>query len=714
MAIAHAARAEGGLVSLGLRIVMALMASFQLSACAIEPGRVFLSQPRAYDSATSRQSIAKSGVTLSQSLRKDLKLDTVQEASSVAQAIAVSGRVGQTRGFPAPDPSASPMAAPSPSLPTTATAPATTLSLSGQAFGRTPEEQLEDAVHAETSVRGIELHHAVVDRPSRFGPDARVFVVEFDVTPIPRRQDYWRYPMLALQSGFGSVFNFTRTWFVEVEFQLPAFSPRDQMLMIHDVDPKQSVVTANDSLNNLKQAQFAALISSPTVTGQAEYLNRLEEAFAQQRRYPQQLGWHDGKDAFVWTYGPRRQVVARGWLARLNPFLSRYRVVSTLEPGLRKGYAVIIVPDMKKLRRTLNPDLRCAGDPAVLAPATAEPLSTVAERTASSVKQRDEARTYFAFGPALAKNLDAFVRVGLEDARKLTTCDDVVVPVTATARHLMLDRPDRVIAAPAAGAALSGETLSRDQECIPSANMGTAGKNCPGMLFLKLPVTPSEIPDSAIQTDVMSVTPYKGTDGSVDAGSMLVTLAVPGANFFEDPPRAIDVQYSILGQPWQSLRSAIDAVKQSSLTAIVQKPRKFDSEKEVIVRAIVTTERNIYGPRHGHSYSGAAGWTAKEKGDDEKVVLQPTSGLPGIRAQLKFGRFFDRTAADVDRIQFGGIDLGSGMWTTAGDRSITFAVPGIPAAQPIAKAAKHKVDVVVHFKPKGAAAAGSFTYESAP
>ena len=72
------------------------------------------------------------------------------------------------------------------------------------------------------------------------------------------------------------------------------------------------MTTALDAVANVNQLQLAASYVAPGGAAALEYLNRLEEQFAQQRRYPLQLAFLDGPCRFTWVFGPRRVVQKRG------------------------------------------------------------------------------------------------------------------------------------------------------------------------------------------------------------------------------------------------------------------------------------------------------------------------------------------------------------------------------------------------------------------
>lgn len=723
-----------------VRQIVGIIAISVLSACTIYPGRVLLTRPHVYDSQTTRDAIVNSGKFLSQAMRASgaLKLDSVQQGSTILQMIATSGRFGQVAGGvpPAPVPSGSanpePAAAPTPVLPTAMSAPAAAVaSVATSGFGRTVEEQIEDLVHTEAVVRGIELGHGALDRTSRFGPKARVYLVELDVNPIPRRQSYWLYPILLLQSGLASVYNFTQTWFTQVEFQLPvAPDPDGSLVRVYDIDPKHAVVTANDSLTNVSQLQLAALISSPTATGQADYFNRLEEAFGEQRRYPQQLGWHDGAGAFVWTFGPRRQIVQRHWLHYLNPFLSKYRVVSRLEPGLRQGFALIVVPDVDALRDSIQAEAHFACTPDLT-----ENQHGLAARTVDELEARDEYRTYETYRDEdevvrRRQRLQLVSKAYCEAAGR-TSADKIVVPIVVSARHLMLDRPDQAVAAtlqgtapidlsnaqvekmsvPSRGMSLTGRPTAFP--CAPGNNVNTSGRRCPGVLFMELPIAPSELANPKTTVVITAVGPAK-VEGKADPQRMAITVKWNG-NFVAEPPVAVDVQYASEDGEWRSLPTEVLEVRKSELLVATLKPQKPKTVHPVRLRASVRADRWTYGSRYDYLYPDQSiGWLPDSESTANVVSIRPASGMPGMRVTLSLAPYSGRAVTDIDKVQFGTIDLAPGAWMASPDgSSLSFQVPVVPPAQPIeGKASCHAVDVVVVFKTPPSTSSARFVYEA--
>ena len=328
--------------------VLTLALALAPLGCALETGYVRLAQPHVYDSATTREQLAASGERVSEKIRKEAKLETTQEASSHAETTALSLRAGGQGAAPGSAPG-------TPTLPAAAAVENAkvggVVADAAKAFGRTIDEQVNDIVHAES--QALEAHLLYSGKGNAaLGPDSRVYLVRFDIGLLPSRQSRYSYPWWALQTMFGSVYRFTEGWFARVtfDFQGPQCGENGPVY-VYDVDPRYGVTTALDSLANVSQLQLAASYAAPGGAAALEYLNRLEEQFAQQRRYPLEVGFLEGPCRFSWVFGPRRVVQKRG-LVRFVPFVNDYEVRSRLEPGTRSGHVVLVVSSQEKLEAT--------------------------------------------------------------------------------------------------------------------------------------------------------------------------------------------------------------------------------------------------------------------------------------------------------------------------------------------------------------------------
>ncbi|HEY8153699.1 MAG TPA: hypothetical protein VII72_06175 [Myxococcota bacterium] len=655
--------------------LLALCLVLLIVACTPQTGHLRLARPHVYDSKTTRDQLAESGKTVSDKIRADADLSKRQEAFSAAETTALAARVAGQGAAPGAVPG-------TPGVPTPGTAgemakpPPVVSAEIAKDFGRTVEEQVSDLLHKEGQAVEVQLLYSGKGDPD-LGPKARVYLVRFDIGILPTRQKRFSYPWWVLQSGFGSTYRFTEGWFARVSMQIQSpLCSAGGPVYVYEIDPRQGVLTALDAVTNVNQLQLAAAYMQPGAAGQLDYLNRLEEQFAQQRRYPLQLGFIDGPCRFSWIFGPRRIVQKRGWV-RFIPFVSDYEVQSRLEPGTRTGHVILVAPNVETLKTA--------------APVVACPTGSKRELDGTCVegpkKGQESAPEY-----KISGNLIAQV-----EPERSRACGSNEKPedyarlcLNATAAYLELDRPNTYV------------PIS-----ISSPDGAGAGRVVPLALDLPLSMPAEEQPVAATFTIVSQL---------VAENAFEATLTIPGKPpcnpcFTVTPAPDISIVDTNRKQPLEILD--IVSVTPTEVKVKVLAPREpTKPAAKVELSAAIESDGHRWKATGTTPYSGPP-W----RPDDVVLECPSKSGASGSLIGLQLTGF---KADAIEYIQFGNFALKPGAeaagWAVADQgRTVRFTIP-----RQLKKNAEIEpppegavVDVSVHLKDKTARhARGGFTYKN--
>jgi hypothetical protein len=537
----------GGMAALVRSSAVLVVGALIFATACVEKGYIRLARPHVYDSETSRKALLESGARISAQVRAKGQVGTVQESFSArelsAARAAVTVQPGAAADATPPTPPASAISAAS-ALPTLASVPAGT-------FNGTIPEQVNDLTHLESQALEVDLLYSGTGDHAFLGPYARVYLVRFDIGLFPTRQNYFLYPLLWIRSGFGNAYNFTKGWFAQVSFLLPGLGSE---VYVYDVDPRYSVLTANEGLANLRSLQLTGAAAVPQGAAALDYLRQLEEQLAQQRRYPLQLGAMRDEREFSWTFGPRRRVERRSWLWAWLPFVGRYKIESRLEPGSRTAHAVLVVRDIRRL-------LPCREEKTVSAPTP--PKAHEIESVQNELERFAAKPHVLGYQGALSDKADAMAKsIAEKDLRRLALFDEflpecsrkikarIELPIVAKATYLELDRPD-------------------SPHPVPIRQIATgraeAAKAALYKMTLSLPVGPPPIPDPRPVT-VGKPTPM--------GQRTLLPLEVQEANFDEEPPRNVELRTARLNGSSLAVREVrvIGETKLEVLVDGLQKP----------------------------------------------------------------------------------------------------------------------------------------------
>lgn len=678
-------------------LAVCLVALFSLSSCGVRTGYVRIAVPHGHASGVTKALREKARGKVAKSL-ETLTAGGVQEGFGAREAISAALR-GGGRELPSvqPQPSPSPTAA-APAdafapLPGAVQSPTLPSPYAATAFQRTLGEQVDDAMHVENELIEAELLYA--GDVSYLGPRARAYLIRFDIGLFPQRQSYLMYPFLFLRHQ--DVFNFTEDWFAQVEFALPEFReggcngsgasrPADSMLapqplstsvpalFVYDVDPRYDVLTANESLSMDRSFALSALYATPEATFQADYARRLEELFAQYRRYPLQLGFVEGPYAFSWSFGPRRQIKERSFWAYLNPFLGTYSVTQRLEPGSRHVQAIIVIPDIDKIsdRHFLCFDRKAP-----------QPID-FREKKGQIVKDYAEAIK------------------GVETMRSETP-GSLSLPILVRATYVELDRPD--VAYP----------------------VGVNSERLFDVLTVRLPLDRSPSQWSGTRLMLDPTAPHRS--------SLLGTISVGGADFQRLRPISITIRDVTQGNDLAvqdfTVVPATRGERADSLRVRFARPTKPANPDLAAVElaAYVRTDETEYKPDledGAYLYDASRGWRTAvvAPAKDTSLVSHPTSGHPGqlltiavgadllppgSDMQARLGAFL---AGSLSSVRLGGLVIGKTDLIQLPDaRAIGFTIPELPG-----RGQGHTVDIVLELKDAQGKAShrrvGSFTYVS--
>nr|MDJ0788634.1 hypothetical protein [Myxococcota bacterium] len=175
-------------------------------------------------------------------------------------------------------------------------------------------------------------------------------LVRFDINVQPPRQNYFFYPVIWMDcSGHwgwpptkwfdcSGLRNFQRDYQAEVTFLLP----KGHDVKVVALQPEKQALTRLNSLANASDVGVAIAAAAQFATGTAEYRNRREETFAEQRAFPLIEGIIDDEKRFRFIFNPRRSTFRRGLWASFVPFVPRNTTKKLLEPGVRRVYAYLV------------------------------------------------------------------------------------------------------------------------------------------------------------------------------------------------------------------------------------------------------------------------------------------------------------------------------------------------------------------------------------
>jgi hypothetical protein len=621
-----------------IRVLIGLLC-LTLAGCQLRTGYIRLAQPKAYDSETTRKALAAGGAGVAKKIREDANIAThVQDAASTAELNAFSARIAGQQA-----PAGAPPVTPTAPSAATPTAPTLARAVGQQAFGRTIDEHVNDLLHTENQAIEVDLLYAAKG-DSALGKNARVYLVRFDIGLFPSRQSWWTYPYWAGRSWLNSTYRFTQGWFAQVRFVIPKQEGQEQPpAYVYDIDPRHAVLTSIDSLANVSQLQLAAAYMAPGVAGQLDYMNRLEEQFAQQRRYPLQMGLIDGRYSFEWVFGPRRQIHRRGWV-RFIPFVADYTVESRLEPGTRTGHAILVVPDIEALKPSPKVEISA--------------LSTLIGQSQTPVGGKEPS-----FEPQVCPEQ--------KSERHARVC------LVATAGYLELEQPTDIVSIPLS-------PLFEEE--------GNRGDDLSVLVPIDLPLDPPAKPSSA-ELKLASGYPILETNPVprlrfrlLPENSDLLKQSFPKVRVMDEEERVVKVL-------------AVERVEKSSLDFTSEVPL-LPSVCEATPCANPKTKLTVFLESAGvqreveHQYSGSS-WRPREK----TASLECGKAAEGSPNALRFDRDLP-LAEQVEFVQFGKVRVtpATAGWKVRNPTSTLFDVPPQPAPSDRRAAPVSTVAVTVYFK----------------
>lgn len=343
------------------RTIAALGGLIVLAACSARQSGLSIAPPKVYNDSETRKSL---------SYQSDRVVGAAQQvAVGALQQFAGMREVqqGSLRGgfsgapgvaLPTPPPAPSPEAA-LPALP--AAVPAT-------GFGALLTESLDDLAAKEAEIESIRLLYAA--DTTLAGKNARLYMVRFDIMINPSRQNYFTYfwrPFDCFHLDNENIpqcrglRNYTEDFQAVVRFDLPTLpidgdsrGRRRAPVEVYAVQPTNQTVTALDSMASAQGMEVAAAAAWNGMTGQGEYETRAEEQFAEQRKYPLIQGIVDNPTRFRFIFNPRRHTVRRSAFISWIPGVGRYSTSLSLDPGVRRVYAYLLVRDPDILEKDLN------------------------------------------------------------------------------------------------------------------------------------------------------------------------------------------------------------------------------------------------------------------------------------------------------------------------------------------------------------------------
>lgn len=659
-----------------LRVTVLCCVSMVELSC-VEKGYIRFARPHVYDTETTRQAVKESGTRITGKIREKAEAGATQESFGARELTATKAGVGLQRGMPAPAEGAAPTP---PDLPTPGITAQTVLpSAPGTTnFNRTISEQVNDFAHLENQALEVDLLYSGTGDHAFLGPNARVYLVRFDIGLLPTRQNRLLYLPLLIRSGFGTVYDF-RNYFAQVSFLIPGL---EGDVYIYDLDPRYSVLTATESAASLTSQQLSVLAAMPNMTAQVDYLRQLEEQFAQQRRYPLQLGLISGDREFSWTFGPRRVITKRSFWWMFVPFVNRYKVESHLEPGLRTGHALIVVPDIVKLfpcARRDKSSLLGTGSKGTIADeirgfAETPPLRDSMYRREMAARATDVAGT-------LITQLHALERSDLRTLscpNETALSADIELPMVVKASYIELDRPDvphpTMMLGPSTGSGAPPSPGTIGASLLP--------------LTLKLPVGPP--PLGAVAGTVTIA-------GRVPLGQRsLITLNVPDANFVSDPPLRALLRANLLnGDPLNV--KAIRVENATRVVVLVDGPPKKDPRAATPVIVQIVPEVETQTRRFAATAAAPVSMDWGAPTTTPKAILATAIGSTGNLVTVNFPDPTTFGPGDVASIQFGTVAIPKGVagqgWWVAGE-TIQMLCPEPP------KGARN-VDVMLGLTPAG-------------
>jgi hypothetical protein len=690
----------------------AILSAMMGDGCSIDRGSLRLGKPRVYDSETTVATLANSKRELLKDLR-GISVASLQEAFGEKEIISSKFKFGRQTELPD---SAKVVGLPTPSSELPTTMPD---NMAVPAFGRTMAEQINDLVYRENAATEVQLLYPDEQTMAKYGPNARMYKVYFDMAIWPTRQPYWLYPWLLLSTGFSNTYNFTEDWFAQITFAIPelGIDPDTALpyVFIYDIHPKYEVVTAAESLNNTRQAQLTGSYATPDVAMQGEYQRRLEEQFAQQRRYPMQLGTIEDPTSWSWTFGPRRHIRERGWFAKLNPFANTYEIESRLEPGERSGCITFLVPDIQKLRDVVyNFTNHCAApiskpttstktgfvsytqEPGRVLTAAADPAAVQAllDENGPNVKSLYDRMKVDRYSWMEAQSVRTDILDQYKEAVTISnSClnnasqngNILPLPIITTATYLELDRPD-------------GTRLPMPVQYLQKYRPRDDKQST---LVINLPIGPP-YPDSADR--------LAGSYVAVDTPPcLLLTLSIPKEKIPINTPIQVKV-YDLLRGGDVPIRSFEYDATEPKLRVFVNLPVKQQEYADHTNVSLVVVIRT-----HDAEYMSGPLTKGPGAGAGFPVPFASAAPLPKITFSPVFGgsgRMFTLTAstpddaAKITSVQFGNVQIkfGDGGCVRDGNK-IFLPVPFAPGAG--------EVDVAI-VKDNKLELVGRFTYTQVP
>ncbi len=351
----------------GLRVssFAVIAAVLVLNACTTRRSGLNVAPPKVYNDAETRRSLAQQSERVLGAAR-DIDVKTLQQLAVLRQMQEATFRGGFS-GI-VPPPGLTPTAVPVPTVPapTASNLPAAPATPTN-GFGALVTESLDDYAGKEAEIENLRLLYAADTRIA--GRNARLYLVRFDIMLNPSRQNYasylWRpFDCFHLDNELlpqcRGLRNYMEDYQAVVWFDLPTLpgegeQPRRRApVEVYAVQPTNQTLTTLDSMTSARALELAAAAVWNGMAGQGEYETRSEEQFAEQRKFPIIQGIVDSPTRFHFVFNPRRHTVRRSAFISWIPGVGRYSTSLSLDSGVRRAYAYLLVRDPDSLEADLQ------------------------------------------------------------------------------------------------------------------------------------------------------------------------------------------------------------------------------------------------------------------------------------------------------------------------------------------------------------------------
>lgn len=418
-----------------------------------------IAPPKVYSDQVARQTLANQSGQVVTAARA-VSASSLNQYRGGRQATGLTGRVqgaqGTVPGATTADPE-QPVAVPSAADVAAIDLPDRPVDAPGaDKFGSLFIESLDDVTAKEANIEAVRLLYQADTR--LLGEDANLYLVRFDVSVDPVRQNYLTYPFRIFNCfarkpgafpGFGidctGFQNYTKDYQAVVDFTLP--SPRTSKesppLEVYAIQPANQSLTTLESFAWANQLGIAGAYANPTTAAQLDYQNRIEEQFAEQRKYPLIRGVVRSPTSFRFYFNPRRRAVRRSALVSWIPLVGAYKTETFLEPGVRRVYAYVLVRNPSRYAKAdvdQTAEANLVMDPSQIQLQFIPPSDRYIVSSVGETSWKKSYGSQLAGLPDEPANCDPTVSA-TESSRKGVA--DLGVPIVVSARYTRFGNPTR-------------------------------------------------------------------------------------------------------------------------------------------------------------------------------------------------------------------------------------------------------------------------------